>query len=70
MPTTRKRKTAHNGAVPDLQTRLSSLREDLDHLQQDVRGLVSDVGDVATDQVHTVVNTASDTVERTRLSLR
>ena len=66
MPTTRKRKNARNGA--DLQARLTSLRDDLDHLQQDVRGLMSDVGDVATDQVHTVVNgaidTASDTVDR------
>jgi hypothetical protein len=62
MPTTRKRKNGRHGA--DLQARLTSLREDLDLLQQDVRGLVSDVGDVATDQVHTVVNGASDTVER------
>jgi ElaB/YqjD/DUF883 family membrane-anchored ribosome-binding protein len=66
MPTTRKRKNGRNGA--DLQARLTSLREDLDLLQQDVRGLVSDVGDVASDQVNTVVNgaigTASDTVER------
>lgn len=66
MPTTRKRKNGSNGT--DLQARLSSLREDLDVLQQDVRGLMSDVGDVATDQVHSVVNgaidTASDTVER------
>jgi ElaB/YqjD/DUF883 family membrane-anchored ribosome-binding protein len=66
MPATRKRKNGNNGT--DLQARLSSLREDLDVLQQDVRGLMSDVGDVATDQVHSVVNgaidTASDTVER------
>lgn len=66
MPTPRKRKNGHNGTA--LQARLSSLREDLDLLQQDVRGLMSDVGDVATDQVHTAVNgaidTASDTVDR------
>jgi hypothetical protein len=47
---------------------LSSLREDLDALQTDVRGLMSDVGDVATDQVNSVVNgaidTATDTVDR------
>ena len=67
MPATRKRKTTRsNGA--DLQGRLTSLREDLDVLQQDVRGLMSDVGGAATDQVQTVVSgaidTASDTVER------
>jgi len=66
MATARKRKNGRNGA--DLQARLSSLREDIDALQHDVRGLVSDVGDVATDQVHTVMNdamgTASETVER------
>ena len=66
MAATRKRKNGSNGT--DLQGRLSSLREDLDALQHDVRGLMSDVGDVATDQVHSVVNgaidTASDTVDR------
>jgi ElaB/YqjD/DUF883 family membrane-anchored ribosome-binding protein len=66
MPTPRKRRNGRNGA--DLQGRLSSLRDDLDALQHDVRGLMSDVGDVATDQVHTAVNgaidTATDTVDR------
>ena len=66
MPTPRKRKNGRNGA--DLQARLTSLREDIDVLQQDVRGLMSDVGDVASDQARTVVNgaidSASDTVDR------
>jgi len=66
MPTPRKRRNGRNGA--DLQGRLSSLRDDLDALQHDVRGLMSDVGDVATDRVHTAVNgaidTATDTVDR------
>ena len=34
-----------------MQSRLNSLRADFDALQQDVRGLASDVGDVATEQV-------------------
>ena len=60
---TRKRKNGNNGA--HLQARLSSLREDIDALQQDMRGLMSDVGDVATGQVHTVVNGAMDTASET-----
>ena len=34
-----------------MQSRLNSLRADFDALQQDVRGLASDVGDAASEQV-------------------
>ena len=64
--TTRKRKNgnSHN----DVQARLGALRADLDSLQQDMRALVSDVGEVASEQVHGAVNgameSASEAVER------
>jgi len=63
MATARKRKNGRNGA--DLQGRLSSLREDIDALQHDMRGLMSDVGDVATDQAQAVMNGAMDTASET-----
>jgi ElaB/YqjD/DUF883 family membrane-anchored ribosome-binding protein len=63
MATARKRKNGRNSA--DLQARLSLLREDIDALQDDMRGLVSDVGDVATDQAKAVVNGAMDTASET-----
>lgn len=64
--TTRKRRNGRNGA--DVQARLTSLRDDLDALQQDMRGLVNDVGGVASEQVQGAVNgaidSASEAVER------
>jgi ElaB/YqjD/DUF883 family membrane-anchored ribosome-binding protein len=63
---TRRRKNGHNGS--EVQSRLSSLRADFDALQQDMRALVSDVGEVASEQVHGAVNgaieTASEAVDR------
>ncbi len=53
------RKNGHSGA--DVQARLSSLKEDLDLLQKDVRGLMSDVGEAASGQVTGAVNGAIDT---------
>ncbi len=51
-----------------MQSRLNSLRADFDALQQDVRGLASDVGDAASSQVQELmsdaIGTASDTVNR------
>jgi ElaB/YqjD/DUF883 family membrane-anchored ribosome-binding protein len=47
---------------------LNSLRGDLDALQQDMRGLVNDVGGVASEQVQEAVNgtieSASEAIER------
>jgi len=64
--TTRRRRNGQNGS--EVQTRLSSLRADLDALQQDMRALVSDVGEAASEQVHGAVNgaieTASEAVDR------
>jgi len=64
--TTRRRKNGQNGS--EVQGRLSTLRADLDTLQQDMRALVSDVGEVASEQVHGAVNgaieTASEAVDR------
>ena len=63
---THKRRNGRNGA--NVQARLSSLRDDLDALQQDMRGLVNDVGGAASEQVQGVVNgaidSASEAVER------
>lgn len=63
---TRKRRNGRNGS--DVQARLNSLRGDLDALQQDMRGLVNDVGGVASEQVQGAVNgaieLASEAVER------
>jgi ElaB/YqjD/DUF883 family membrane-anchored ribosome-binding protein len=51
-----------------MQSRLNSLRADFDALQQDVRSLAGDVGDVASSQVQEfmsdAIGTASDTVNR------
>ena len=48
----------------DVQARLNALRGDLDALQQDMKGLVGDIGGAASTQVHGALETASDTVER------
>jgi ElaB/YqjD/DUF883 family membrane-anchored ribosome-binding protein len=64
--TTRRRKNGHSNN--DVQSRLSALRDDLDALQHDMRALVSDVGEVASEQVHGAVTgameSASEAVER------
>jgi ElaB/YqjD/DUF883 family membrane-anchored ribosome-binding protein len=69
---TRKRK---NGTVKTasasntaMQSRLNSLRADIDALQHDVRGLASDVGDAASTQVQELmsdaIGTATEAVDR------
>jgi ElaB/YqjD/DUF883 family membrane-anchored ribosome-binding protein len=47
----------------DLQGRLDALRDDLGTLQKDLRGLLSDAGGVANDQVHKTVNGALSSLE-------
>jgi len=59
----RKRKNGRNGA--DVQARLNSVKADLDVLQQDVRGLVSDMGGVASEQVQGAVNGALESAYET-----
>lgn len=61
--TARKRKNGRNGT--QVQERLSSVKADLDALQQDVRGLVSDMGGMASEQVHGAVNGAMETAYET-----
>lgn len=64
--TARKRKNGRNGS--HVQARLNSVRADLDALQHDVRGLVSDMGGMATEQMQGAMNgaleTAYETVDR------
>jgi ElaB/YqjD/DUF883 family membrane-anchored ribosome-binding protein len=66
--TTMARKRKNGNSNNDVQGRLGVLRADLDTLQQDMRALVSDVGEVASEQVHGAVNaareSASEAVER------
>ena len=63
---TRRRKNGHSSN--DVQARLSALRANLDVLQQDMRALMSDVGEAANEQMHVAVNgameSASEAVER------
>jgi ElaB/YqjD/DUF883 family membrane-anchored ribosome-binding protein len=62
----RKRRNGRNST--DVQARLNSLRGDIDALQQDMRGLVNDVGGAASEHVQEAVNgaieSASEAVER------
>jgi len=62
----RKRKNKSNGS--EVQSRLNALRADLDVLQKDMRGLMSDVGDVASKEVHGAmggaIHTAQEAAER------
>jgi ElaB/YqjD/DUF883 family membrane-anchored ribosome-binding protein len=64
--TARKRRNRRGGS--NIQARLNSLRGDLDALQQDMRGLVGDVGDAAGEQVQGAVlgamESGSEAVER------
>jgi ElaB/YqjD/DUF883 family membrane-anchored ribosome-binding protein len=66
--TTMTRKRKNGNSNNDVQTRMGVLRADFDTLQQDMRALVSDVGEVASEQVHGAVNaakeSASEAVER------
>ena len=62
----RKRKNNSNGS--EVQSRLNALRADLDALQKDMRGLVSEVGDVASKEVQGAMggamHSAQEAVER------
>ena len=64
--TMRRRKNGRSNN--DVQARLGALRADLDVLQQDIRALVSDVGGIASEQVHEAMNgameSASEAAER------
>src|SRR5579871_2974512 len=59
--TRRRRRTKTVKASTGMQSRLNSLRADFDALQNDVRGLASDVGDVASTQVQGLMNDAIGT---------
>ena len=63
--TTRKRKNGRNGAQTQVQARLSSVRADLDALQHDVRGLVSDMGEIASERAQGAMNDAMETAYET-----
>jgi ElaB/YqjD/DUF883 family membrane-anchored ribosome-binding protein len=62
----RKRKNGSNGH--GVQARLNALRDDLDALQEDMRGLVNDAGGAASQQVQGVmteaVHSAQDMADR------
>jgi uncharacterized membrane protein YtjA (UPF0391 family) len=62
----RKRKNKSNGS--EVQSRLNALRADLDALQKDMRGLMSDVGDVASKEVQGAmggaIHSAQEAAER------
>ena len=62
----RKRKSNSNGS--EVQARINALRADLDALQKDMRGLVSDVGDVASKEVQGAmggaIHSAQEAAER------
>ncbi len=62
----RKRKNNSNGS--EVQSRLNALRADLDALQKDMRGLVGEVGDVASKEVQGAmggaIHSAQEAVER------
>lgn len=66
----RKKRTVKTvkAANTGMQSRLNSLRADFDALQHDVRGLASDVGDVASSQAKEFMNdatrTANEAVDR------
>jgi ElaB/YqjD/DUF883 family membrane-anchored ribosome-binding protein len=59
----RKKRTVKTvkAANTGMQSRLNSLRADFDALQNDVRGLASDVGDAASTQVQELMSDASRT---------
>ena len=58
------RARSNNHAERSLQARLKSIRGNIGALQDDVAGLVSDVGDVANDQMTGVVRSARDAADR------
>jgi ElaB/YqjD/DUF883 family membrane-anchored ribosome-binding protein len=57
------RRKKSNGNGHDLSARLDSLRDDLGALQRDLRGLLSDAGGAANEQVHEAVKGALSSVE-------
>ena len=60
--TRRKRRTRTvKASNTGMQSRLNSLRADFDALQHDVRGLATDVGDAASNQVQELMSDAMDT---------
>ena len=60
-----KRKTApKRGGAKDIDTRLSALRSDLDSLQENAKGFVGDVGNVANDGARAAIEAARNLAER------
>jgi ElaB/YqjD/DUF883 family membrane-anchored ribosome-binding protein len=57
------RRKKSNGNGHDLAARLDSLRNDLSSLQKDLRGLLTDAGGAANEQVHDAVKGALSQVE-------
>ena len=57
------RRKKSNGNGHDLSARLDSLRDDLGALQKDLRGLLSDAGGAANEQVQEAVKGALSQVE-------
>jgi ElaB/YqjD/DUF883 family membrane-anchored ribosome-binding protein len=53
----RRKKNGHKG--DDVSARLKSMRSDLDALQENMRGLLNDVGDAAGDQVQGAMRNAA-----------
>jgi len=66
MALTRKNRSSRNGR--DVQARLNALRADIDALKEDMRGLVTEVGGAASDQVQGAmsgaITSAQEAVER------
>lgn len=60
MRSSRQRKSRNGNHVPG---RISAVRADLDALQKDMRGLVSDVSDVATREMRGAMDVAADRLE-------
>jgi ElaB/YqjD/DUF883 family membrane-anchored ribosome-binding protein len=60
-----KRKTAaKRGPAKHIDTRLSALRSDLDSLQENAKGFVGDVGNVANDGARAAIEAARNLAER------
>jgi len=63
-----RRKPKNNSNGSEVQARLNALRSDLDALQKDMRGLMSDVGDVASKEVQGAmggaIHSAQEAAER------
>jgi ElaB/YqjD/DUF883 family membrane-anchored ribosome-binding protein len=57
----RRKKNRHN--MRDVSARLNSMRSDLDALQENMRGLLSDVGGAADDQIQGAIRNAAQSAQ-------